>query len=139
MIRGTLFTGVAAGLLAACSAGAQPANETDPVGREAGVLTIEPRALALRLDAGEAIQLIDVRTPEEYAEGHLAGAINIPLDEFEPQALPDTNGAQRILYCRSGRRSGIAAERLAASGTEAIHLEGGILAWESGGLPVVRD
>jgi len=81
-----------------------------------------------------------VRTPEEFAEGHLEGAVNIPLDTFDSAALPDPEGAQRVLYCRSDRRSGIAADRLAeATGRDAVHLEGGILAWEDAGLPVQRN
>ena len=140
MIRSALFTGMAAGLLAACAGGGAQAEETQIAGADAGVLTIEPRALSTRLEAGEPIQLIDVRTPEEFAEGHLEGAANIPLDTFDPAALPDTDGAQRVLYCRSDRRSGIAADRLAeATGRHAVHLEGGILAWETAGLPVQRD
>ena len=128
---------LAAGLLAACSA---PADDTQSAAvREVGVLTIEPRALATRLDSGEDIQLIDVRTPQEFAEGHIAGAINIPVDEFDPAALPDVGGAERMLYSRSDRRSGIAAERLAeAENATVVHMKGGILAWEKAGLPVQR-
>lgn len=128
---------LATGLLAACSAPAGDAQNAAV--REVGVLTIEPRALATRLDSGEAIQLIDVRTPGEFAEGHIAGAINIPVDDFDPASLPDAGGAERIVYCRSDRRSGIAAERLAeAEDATAVHMEGGILAWEEAGLPLQR-
>ncbi|MDG5746675.1 rhodanese-like domain-containing protein [Qipengyuania sp. XHP0207] len=140
MIARALLSGMAAGLLAACSAGATTADDDAVIGAEAGVLTIEPSALSTRLEAGEAIQLIDVRTPEEFAQGHIAGAINVPLDEFDPAALPDPQGAERVLYCRSDRRSGIAAEKLAdASGRNAVHLEGGILAWDAAGLPVIEE
>ena len=140
MIRQALLTGMAAGLLAACAGGGAQAEETQIAGADAGFLPIEPRALSTRLEAGEPIQLIDVRTSEEFAEGHLEGAVNVPLDAFDPAALPDTNGAQRVLYCRSDRRSGIAADRLAeATGRDAVHLEGGILAWEAAGLSVQRN
>ena len=136
MLRGALLL-LGAASAAACG-NASPVTETETPGpREVGVLTIEPQALATRLEAGEPIQLIDVRTPEEFAQGHIEGAINIPVDEFDPAALPDAVGAQRILYCRSDRRSGVAAERLAEAGnTTAVHMEGGILAWEEAGLPV---
>ena len=137
-MRFAFLAAVAASLLAACSGGAVPGSENAEA-RVVGVLTIAPRALATRIDAGEAIQLIDVRTPEEFAEGHLAGAINIPVDDFDPAALPDAGAAERVLYCRSARRSGVAAEKLAqASGSVAVHLEGGILAWEKAGLPIQR-
>ncbi len=134
-----VLAGMAAGLLAACSAGATPAGDDMAAPSQAGVLTIEAGALATRIDAGEPIQLIDVRTQEEFAEGHLAGAINVPLDGFDPATLPDPEGAQRVLYCRSDRRSGIAAEQLAAAnGGTVVHLEGGIVGWEAMDLPVQR-
>ncbi len=140
MIGRALIAGMAAGVLAACSADARPAADDVATSAEASVATIAPGELAARLTGGEAIQLIDVRTPEEFAEGHLAGAINIPVDEFDPAALPDAQGADRVLYCRSDRRSGIAAERLAeATGATAVHMDGGILAWEAADLPVERD
>ena len=136
MLRGAFVLFAAAGL-AACG-NTSPVTETEiPGQRVAGVLTIEPQALATRLDAGEPIQLIDVRTREEFAEGHIEGAINIPVDEFDPAALPDTEGRDRILYCRSDRRSGIAAETLAEEiNSTVVHMDGGIVAWEAAGLPV---
>ena len=128
-------------MLGACSAQARPADDdVAEASARAAAETIAPDTLAVKIAAGEPIQLIDVRTPEEFAQGHLAGAINIPLGEFDPEALPDPRGSERILYCRSDRRSGIAAERLAAaSGTAALHLDGGILAWEASDFPVERD
>ena len=140
MIRTALIAGLAAAMLAACSADARDAADADETASFAGaVLEIGPQALAARIEAGETIQLIDVRSAEEFAEGHLEGAINIPVDEFDPAALPDPEGASRVLYCRSDRRSGVAAERLAASGAEGVHMDGGILAWEAVGLPVTRN
>ena len=140
MVVRALLSGMAAGLLAACSAGATTADDDMAVRGEAGVLTIETKALATRLEAGEPIQLIDVRTPEEFAEGHIAGAINVPLDSFDPATLPEAEGADRVLYCRSARRSAEAAGKLAeATGRNAVHLAGGILAWEEAGQPVARD
>jgi rhodanese-related sulfurtransferase len=142
MIRETLFAGLAAALLAACSAQARPSDDdiAEASVHAATAKTIAPDTLAAKMAAGKPIQLIDVRTPEEFAEGHLAGAINIPLGEFDPEALPDPQGSERVLYCRSDRRSGIAAARLtAASGTPALHLDGGILAWEASDFPIERD
>lgn len=131
---------LALGLLAACGA-ASSADREPPVAtdREAPrVTTIAAGALADRLAAGE-VMLIDVRTPEEFAEGRIAGAINVPLDSFDPARLPQAGSREIVLYCRSDRRSGIAADRLAAAtGRPAVHLEGGILAWEAAQLPVER-
>ncbi len=81
------------------------------------------------------VRLIDVRTAEEYAEGHLFGAENIDVK--------DSNFAQRVegiegevaVYCRGGRRSLKAAEQLAANGCTVYNLDGGILAWQKAGKP----
>ena len=107
----------------------------EPLGR---VSLIDARTLAAKAAAGE-VELVDVRTPQEFAEGHLAGAINVPLDRFDPATLPQQPGKQTVLYCRSGRRSGMAGEKLAeATGENVTHLDGGIVAWQAAGLPVVE-
>lgn len=70
---------------------------------------------------------IDVRTPAEYASGHLPGAINIPLDVIEQriaQHAPDKH-APIALYCRSGRRSGLARDILLKMGYTRVSNEGG--------------
>jgi rhodanese-related sulfurtransferase len=98
--------------------------------------TIEASALAQRIAGGEVL-LIDVRSAEEFASGHITGAISLPLDSFDPAALPGAPGKQTVLYCRSGRRSAMAAQRIAATGkAPPPHLEGGILAWQAKGLPL---
>lgn len=125
---------LALGTLAACSASADAPEVAE---LEAQVVTVDAAELAARLGAGE-VQLIDVRTPEEFAQGHIAGAVNMPLDGFDPAALPATaDGVETVLYCRSGRRSEAAGKLLSEhSGVPATHLEGGILAWEAAGQPV---
>lgn len=78
------------------------------------------------------VQLLDVRTPEEFAEGHIAGAKNINL--FNKDFL---STAQKILdkskpvavYCRSGKRSAEAARLLSDKGYNVTNLNGGIMAW----------
>ena len=74
--------------------------------------------------------LWDVRTPAEYAAGHIPGARNVSLDRLEEQmpALP-SNGRPVIVYCRSGRRSAMAAELLARAGRQAYDL-GSIACWD---------
>lgn len=79
-----------------------------------------PAAKAL-VDAGA--RLVDVRTPQEFAAGHAPGAINIPYDEIArraPGELPDRD-ATLVLYCRSGRRSAIAAKALRELGYARLH------------------
>ena len=87
----------------------------------------------------DSVQLLDVRTPEEYAEGHIAGAVNIDVqsDDFQPTARQELSKDSTILvYCRSGRRSLDAAEILARLGYRVVNLKGGILDWQAPGLPV---
>ena len=88
------------------------------------------------------VQLLDVRTAEEYAEAHLDKAINIDVKKqgFIDQAVErlDTNKVVAV-YCRSGRRSANAAEMLAEKGFKAFNLEGGIIAWKNEQMPVVSS
>ena len=72
--------------------------------------------------------LIDVRTPEEYADGHLEGASNIPVesDDFDAQVDPLDRAATYVIYCKTGRRAGIAIERMHDLGFTDLHNAGGI-------------
>ncbi|QIQ87892.1 rhodanese-like domain-containing protein [Erythrobacter sp.] len=102
------------------------------------VIDLAPAELRARLGTG-AVRLIDVRTDAEVAEGIIPGAEHIALDRFDPAALALSEDEVVVLYCRSGRRSGIAAERLAAhTGEPAAHLAGGILAWQQADGEIVR-
>ena len=84
------------------------------------------------MDSESGYIIIDARTQEEYDEGHIPGAILIPEYEIAARAeneLPDKN--QLILvYCRSGRRSKIAAEKLVKLGYTNVKEFGGIIDWE---------
>jgi rhodanese-related sulfurtransferase len=83
--------------------------------------------------------LLDVRTPQEFAEGHIAGAVNVPYDLLATRLAEVPKNKDVVLYCRSGRRAGIAAEVLAANGyTRLSHLEGDMIAWTEKGRPVVK-
>lgn len=76
--------------------------------------------------------IVDVREIDEYEEVHIKGAINIPLstiDDERPEELPDLN-AKIYIYCRSGRRSAEASEKLAKMGYTNITDFGGILDWK---------
>lgn len=77
------------------------------------------------------VQLVDVRTAEEYAEGHIVGAINIDVQspDFAEKISVLDKSLRVAVYCRSGRRSKMAAEQLAAAGYKVINLDGGIQAW----------
>lgn len=85
--------------------------------------------------AQKDMRLIDVRTPKEYAEGHLAGAENIDVKaEDFAERIQGIEGTVAV-YCRGGRRSLKAAEQLAANGCTVYNLDGGILAWQKAGKP----
>ncbi|MGV9313502.1 rhodanese-like domain-containing protein [Streptomyces sp. NPDC003691] len=88
-----------------------------------------------------SLTVIDVRTPGEYASGHVPGAVNIPLDRVR-QALPEIAGAagrgEVLVVCASGARSGSACALLAGQGVRAASLEGGTRAWERQGHPLER-
>ena len=83
------------------------------------------------MDSGEDIVILDVREQEEYDEGHIAGSILISYTEIEnkvQEILPDKN-KQILVYCRSGRRSKIAAEALYKHGYTNVKEFGGIIDW----------
>jgi len=98
---------------------------------------LDPRELKAMIDAGEAL-VVDVREPEEFAAGHIAGAVNQPLSRFDPTRLPAANGKTLVLNCAGGRRSATAVEQCATAGVAVnTHLTGGIGAWKAANLPVV--
>jgi rhodanese-related sulfurtransferase len=96
--------------------------------------------LRAKLDAGEALTLVEALGPQYYEQAHLPGAINIPhtrVDELAPAALPDKN-AQIVVYCSNGpcQNSGIASRRLRALGyTDVRDYHEGKQEWISAGLP----
>lgn len=81
--------------------------------------------------ADATVQLVDVRTAEEYAEGHIVGAINIDVQSPDfAQKISALDKSRKVaVYCRSGRRSKMAAEQLTAAGYKVIDLDGGIQSW----------
>lgn len=82
--------------------------------------------------------LLDVRTPEEFAEEHIAGAVNVSLQTL-PQRLSEIpTDKPVIVYCRSGNRSAEAMSVLRQAGYTAISDMGGIIAWKNAGLPVTN-
>ena len=83
------------------------------------------------MDSGEEHIILDTREQDEFDEGHIAGSILIPYTEIENKAeemLPDKD-AQILVYCRSGRRSKIAAEALSKLGYTNVKEFGGIIDW----------
>ena len=96
-------------------------------GLKAVAQTSPAEAKAL-VDAGAL--LVDVRTPEEFKAGHIDGAKNIPISEVE-QRMGEFGAKDGVVvvYCRSGRRSGLVKQTLDAAGFAAVHNAGGMSAW----------
>ncbi|MDV3239934.1 MAG: rhodanese-like domain-containing protein [Gammaproteobacteria bacterium] len=106
-----------------------------------GVPEIDSRELARILrEAPDSIQLIDVRTPQEAAQGIIEGAELVPL-HLVPLRADDwsRDGRPMVVYCRSGARSAQACAFLAGrgGGRQFINLRGGLLDWARQGLPIV--
>ncbi len=98
---------------------------------------ISAQELLSRLAGKNRPLVLDVRTPGEYASGHVPGAINIPHDQIQSR-LSELEGQRDedvVVYCRSGRRAGIASEALTEAGFRVLHLEGDMMGWAAEGHP----
>lgn len=99
--------------------------------------TIDAHTLKQLLDQ-QAVTLIDVRESGEYAGEHIPGAILVSLSNFNPRQIPQNNDANVVLYCRSGNRSTMAAQKLLDAGFPTVtHLELGMNAWKAAGYPTI--
>lgn len=90
------------------------------------------------LDAGEPIQLVDVRSPGEYAAAHVPLATNISLEQLESR-LDDISRGPVAVLCQSGRRAGLACEVLKHHRDDLYLVEGGTQSWIDAGFPVVSS
>lgn len=102
---------------------------------------LDAAAFAERV-AADGVVVLDVRTPEEFAAGHLPGALNIDVEggDFADRVAELDPAAPYALYCRSGNRSGVAMAAMADAGfADLAHLGGDIAAWEAAGGQVVLD
>jgi rhodanese-related sulfurtransferase len=92
----------------------------------------------LRSQPPAQAQLIDVRSPTEFASGHIAGAINIPMDQIESR-IADLSSGPIVLICQMGKRARMTANLLEPCQRQIAVLEGGTAAWLQAGLPVVTS
>ena len=93
-----------------------------------------------KLIADSKVVILDVRKADEFAEGHIKGAVLIDQfqNDFVEQAQAKLPKDKIIaIYCRSGRRSASAAGKMADIGYKCVNLKGGILAWKDANMPVV--
>lgn len=122
-----MFRSIFGGHSAAPAAPAAPATITAP-------------ELMRRIAAGERLYLLDVRSSEEYAhDGHIAGSHLLPLPMLALRLDELPRDTPIVCVCRSGARSGVAAEQLARQGfSDVINLSGGMIGWVGAGLPTRR-
>lgn len=107
-------------------------SETETIGT--GVLETLSAAEVKALYDANAIVLIDVRTPAEYAFEHIGGALLAPMSSFDPARLPTGGDRPLVLHCGSGLRSHKMAEACLQSGfTKISHMGGGFGAWKQMG------
>ncbi|NCC76508.1 MAG: rhodanese-like domain-containing protein [Clostridia bacterium] len=139
-----LILTLALGLLAGCDQAPATAAPTTTVpatvaapsvsNEAAQAVTIKKvtadEALAILKDQPQAV-LLDVRTEAEFAEGHIEGAQQLAVEELldRTEELPTDKSIPLVVYCRSGRRSALAAEQLAELGYTTIYDLGGITSW----------
>lgn len=94
--------------------------------------------LNARLRQGERFQLIDVRSAQEYAEGHVPGAMNLPMDQAEARIDDLQRQDPVVLICQSGTRATVTCTILKSHHDGLVVLEGGTKAWMDASLPVVK-
>lgn len=85
-----------------------------------------------KIVANKSVQIVDVRTAEEFSDEHLENAVNIDVKGADFETKIATLSKEKIVavYCRSGARSKVAAQKLAEKGYNVVELDGGILAWK---------
>lgn len=110
---------------------------TDATVRPLSVITAA-QGVAL-MDADPSIVLIDVRTPEEYQQGHIEGAVNHDVESgaFADAIASLPTDGRYIVYCRSGNRSAAAMREMIDAGFTEVYDMGGLAAWMAAGYPIV--
>lgn len=90
-------------------------------------------------DVPEGAYLLDVREPDEWAAGHVAGATHIPMGQVETRLAELPPGIEIVVVCRVGGRSAKITELLGKHDVTAVNMVGGMKAWDAAGKPMVND
>ena len=98
--------------------------------------TVGVKELKTAVDSGAYV--LDVRTPQEFAEGHIASAVNLPLDQVQGRASEVPGDRPVYVICRSGSRSAQASQFLHKAGKDIRNVGGGMNDWASAGYPLTR-
>ncbi|MFY0408128.1 rhodanese-like domain-containing protein [Solicola sp. PLA-1-18] len=102
---------------------------------EQSIPTVTVENVPHPLPAG--LVVLDVREDDEWASGHLDGAVHVPLGQLPGRLDEVPRDGQVLVYCKVGGRSAQATAYLQQAGVDAVNLDGGILAWQRAGRPVV--
>lgn len=116
------------------AAGSTPGTDgsVTPHSMQQVVPLIAPATLKAMLVSSAKLVLVDVRRPEEFAAGHIDGAILLPLETIEQTYRSLPPGVKLVVYCRSGKRSASAVSYLVSHGyPKAVSLDGGFVAWSA--------
>jgi rhodanese-related sulfurtransferase len=142
-IKNYVFYSVIMLLVAACAQEAAPPEDT---GVANVIIEIPAAELYNRIETNTAPLIIDVRSSDEFATGHLPGALNMAHTEFvESPAesvalLPTAKDAEIVVHCASGKRAKIAMEVITNAGyTHVGHLIGDFSGWKAAGYPIEQD
>jgi phage shock protein E len=100
------------------------------------ITQVEPAQVQAMKSQSPKPFLLDVRTPDEYKQGHVSGAELIPLDELLSKKTQIPKEREVICICASGSRSSVAARQLSSLGYKVSNMRGGMARWSSAGLPV---
>lgn len=135
-MKGVIIFGMSIIVLVGCQSAPTKKTDSPEIVKSMGVTEISPQEARPAVEAAYS-QLIDVRTPEEYAEGHAYRARNIPLDTLMTNLDKLEKNEPVYLICRTGNRSKKAAQMLVDAGfPQAINIAGGTEAWQAAGLPM---
>lgn len=143
-VLAALLTGVLSFGAAACGGDDTAADTTSvPAVSDVaatGAVKVSPTDGAALIESmGTELTVIDVRTPAEFAAGHLDGAVNMDVEggQFSAMIADLPKDAAFMVYCQSGRRSALAAQAMVDAGFTEVYDLGGIADWQAAGLPVV--
>jgi rhodanese-related sulfurtransferase len=125
------------------AAGAAPGNRYDRSAKETRMMSNAPDAATIGHDElvdglnSGGLALVDVREPDEYAAGHIPGAVSLPMSRFDAAELPADKPV--VLVCQSGRRSALMLAKAKAAGRAGLrHYAPGTKGWREGGGPLER-
>jgi len=120
-------------------AGSADAEENGPAGDQGQVKSITPEEVYDIITNSGDYLIVDVRTEDEFNQGHIEGAMLLPVQELEDRLDELPLEKPLIVYCRSGSRSRTAADILVANGFIMVYDMGGISSWTSRGYPVIIE